>query len=501
MKTKVAWFSGLALLAIVLGRLCVFTEPFGISVDESNYLALAEILRNGGTAYVESIDRKPPGLFWFFEAHAALFGDWNIHAVHISFMAITFILGLIASLISGSWWALLLYGVFSSAFPREIISSNAEYLMLLPSVIACWILIGSVQKDLRVPQFCLFFGTLVAGVATLFKQYAALIYAPVYLAWAFNYIRCSEDALSTKLIYQIKSAVSSSLGLGLVYFSTYLYFWQKGAAQEFLYYSFFNGLEFIAQDSAELNKDTSFWFSVFGMAAAWLPLWLVVGDRLRSERGYEIRLYLWALLGACLTAFLSGRYYTHYFVPPIWFLCLLAAPQVERYFRTWPKKKLVPAVAFGLLSFIVFAIFNFDRDQFTKKWSFTKDRQYQLSVASEWVRQNSESEDRILVWGMASQVYPMAQRGSASGFVFADFVSGRLPGFKSAVAIPVDGAMERYIDDIQKNRPRFFINTATAQINDYGFFPLSRFPELLEILQRDYARLGQLNSVEIWQRK
>src|SRR3989338_11712450 len=90
------------LLILVLGRLSFWTEPYGVNVDESTYMAISEVSSFGGTLYVDAVDRKPPGLFWFFEIIGNLFGPWNIHALHIVFLFLALFLAWMAVSSAGS---------------------------------------------------------------------------------------------------------------------------------------------------------------------------------------------------------------------------------------------------------------------------------------------------------------------------------------------------------------------------------------------------------------
>ena len=123
------------LLFLVLGRLCYFTEPYGVSVDESTYLSIAEVMHSGGVLYKDAVDRKPPGLLWLYQ----VVGPWNIHGIHFLFFVQLLFLILLAGWIfkevrprsSTGTVAMLLFAFSSSSFPREILSANAEYPMLV----------------------------------------------------------------------------------------------------------------------------------------------------------------------------------------------------------------------------------------------------------------------------------------------------------------------------------------------------------------------------------
>jgi hypothetical protein len=85
---------------LALGRCVYLLEPWGISVDESTYLAVAEAWHRYGTLYVDAIDRKPPLVYGLYYIVGKIFGFWNIHGPHITAFAITLSLCWIAEKIS-----------------------------------------------------------------------------------------------------------------------------------------------------------------------------------------------------------------------------------------------------------------------------------------------------------------------------------------------------------------------------------------------------------------
>lgn len=501
-RKKIILISALSFLVLVVGRLCIFSEPFGVSVDESGYLAMAESVNTQGVVYESTVDRKPPGLIWAYALVAKIFGDWNLAAIQISFIGICFLLGLVAVFITGSWLALPLYAFFSSSFPREIVSANAEYLMMLPLVVSIWLFLRRNSGREKASLALLFFTAVLAALSTLFKQYSALVYAPLYIFWAGYYLLNSQQNLVEKVVYQLKAAIVSAMGLAVVYGLCYFYFWSNGAEDSFVFYSLINGLQYIGEETAALNQKTSFHFSVIGMLVAWFPMWILVGWGIvrKDFKNFKSYALFIATFGAISTAFLSGRYYTHYFIPAIWFVAVLSSLVLSQLWVEWSIKKKLALCCVGVMPFLFFAIFNFDRDRFTESWSFNKKKQFQIYALSAWIQSQTQPADRISVWGYASQIYVKSQRGSGTRYSFADFVSGRLPGLHSSVSQPIPGSMKIYLSDLQQNKPKLFIDTSTVSLNDYQYFPPSRYPDLYDYLVQNYENLGRVQGFQVWKR-
>ena len=109
-----------------------------------------------------------------------------------------------------------------------------------------------------------------------------------------------------------------------------------------------------------------------------------------------------------------------------------------------------------------------------------------------------DASQTIAVWGAASQLYAMSERGSGTRYVFADFVSGRQPGFDSGASEPVPGALASYLHDLYRNRPAVFVDTAPAGINDYGHFRLASFPPLKQYLSSRYRLIATVEGIDLW---
>ncbi|MDB5039264.1 MAG: hypothetical protein JWQ35_2792 [Bacteriovoracaceae bacterium] len=487
------------LMILVVGRLCYLSEPYGVSVDESTYLSMAEVLHHGGTLYKDVVDRKPPALIWTYQLIGDLFGSWNIHAVHFVFFLILlgllgFCILIVRELRGGSTAILLsagLYALFSSCFPREVLSANAEYPMTLFLAGAIFLLFKSAEKKRYLFVFISF---CLAAISTLFKQYGALIFAFVYLS--FSIVELRQNAMSFKT--QVKALFVGILGLGFVYGLVCFYFVQKGAFKEFIYYFGVDGFKYIAQSRTLENRDTSAWIAILGMLVSWPALWWgaskSVGIFRRDPKGISL---ICGAVGALITAFLSGRYYTHYFVPLIWFLSILSAIGLEQVFRE--KKKTI--IILSLLPFCFYVFFNFDREALSHKWSFTKQKQKELINVGSWIKDHTDPTDRIVVWGMASQLYLLSERGSGTRFVFSDFVSGRQPGYKSDISVPLPNAMEEFLTDLEKQKPKVIIDTSSASMNDYQWFPFTRFSLLKSYVNLYYEKSAVVDAVEIWLRK
>ncbi|HEY3358929.1 MAG TPA: hypothetical protein VGQ83_37110 [Polyangia bacterium] len=498
--------AAVATLAILPTRLAWLTEPYGVSVDESTYMAMGEVVARGGVPYVDALDRKPPGLFWLFAAVGRVMGPWNIHGVHLFAFGMTALLALGAALVARRLGgarlgvaAGLLYAVFSGCFSREIASANAEYPMLILTVLAAGCLLWSRpgERVARSAAWALA-GAAAAAVGTLFKQYGALIYAPMYLAWAASMWRA--DPAGRRSRRAAAAAAASLAGLALVYVPVGLWFWRVHAADALWRWAVLDGFGYMGAGWRDRALFADGAYTMLGLAAAWAPLWLGLATPTPLRRTGAFRIMLWGGAGALATAFLSGRYFSHYFVPAAWFAALLGAAGLRAQWRASRRRRAL-LVVLTAWSVVFFTTLNAGRDAFYDGWKFNRARQAQLAAAGQWIRAQVPPGETIAVWGAASQLYVLAQRGSGTRHIITDLVSGRQPGFDSGVSRPVPGALETFLGDLARNRPAAFVDTAPAGLNDYGHFPLGRFPRLAAYVQERYAKRATVGGLDIWLRR
>ncbi len=487
----------LILFILLVGRLTFLVEPLGVSLDESNYLAFAEKLSQGGVLYIDAIDRKAPGIFWLYGAIAGVGGSWNLFAVHATFFVLVTLLCVLAYRIGGKT-AAILYAIFSACFPREVISCNAELPMLLFLILSQLLWVKAIRPvEGRRLGFAVASG-ICLGIAILFKQYAVLIFGGMALTILFY----ERAEWRQRVGHWISISSVAAVGVIAVWASVYFHFRLQGADEAFWNHVLFDGLQYVGSSREVKNEQTGPWIAIGGMLASWPLLWWAGFFRARAWtfKSAHDAAALGAGLGALLTIFLSGRYYTHYFVPLIWYFSIWAAPAVHELWKRRGSYRFL-VVAFSLFPFLFYSFFNLERDRFSKSWSFSRENQAKVQRVGNWIRENSQPTDRILVWGMAPQLYVTSERGASGRFIFADYVSGRIPGFKSPESRPLPGAMEKYLEDLEKNPPLYFVDTSSAGLNDYQFFPLDRFTDLKKAIETQYEFLRTQEGIGIWRHR
>lgn len=126
-----------------------------------------------------------------------------------------------------------------------------------------------------------------------------------------------------------------------------------------------------------------------------------------------------------------------------------------------------------------------------------------------FVREHSEPQDRVFVWGMRPHIPVYADRVPATRFVTCTFLTGLVPWERVAPGEDttrwiVPGAWDLLERDLAEERPRFIVDASADHLFGEGAYAPERFPRLQSILERDYARVfesGSRDRFVVWQRR
>lgn len=111
---------------------------------------------------------------------------------------------------------------------------------------------------------------------------------------------------------------------------------------------------------------------------------------------------------------------------------------------------------------------------------------YHLEIAG-YLRENTPESETVYAWGFSPDIYFFSGRRCGSRFIVSDAVAGRVPGSYHAPPVKVPGAEELLISDLQRNRPRYFVDTSLRSIEAYySEFQLPGSAGLWEYVRTNY---------------
>lgn len=518
------WPYALLLLIVAILRINSFWQPI-IDVDESQFAGFASALIDGGKPYIASVDTKPLGIYWYFEAIFSIFGRYNMIAVH----AVTALWVFVTALICGAiariiykrpserwyldphWLAALFYCVFTTTYIPKYISTSIVVIMMLPLTASIYAMIRyEVEQKVR---WSLLAGILF-GCASLFKYQAGI---NLILAISF-YVVIAPLLKRRADIYKIVAPLATFLIGGIsvgVLFALYLI--SIDAWSSFWFWSIAGSASYVEGGQSTVHLLSRFAIRGGSFIAATLIIWILAAHEIRDQilsilkrtaaaKAEAILITSWLML-TFIPVLAGGRLYGHYFIQLLPALCILAAGAASGLLSSRDARRTSRLIALGVV--LPALIFLSARLLSGKIYSALNEDEANLyRPIGEFIKANSAPTDSIFVWGFATPIYYFANRSAASRFLWCDWLTGRISGSATAKDPDFDtsgritpGSWDMFIADLEERRPIFFVDTSPGNYHDYGKYPVSKYPILSRYLAANYEQFNQLEGITIYKRK
>lgn len=424
--------------------------------DEAYVATQAQVLRDGGQLYEDTVDRKPPALPYLYAASIAVTASADLLPLHILAILADAITALLLAVEARRRFGttrsgVIVAGLFvigAAAFaPQDALAANFETFMLPLATAA--MLLGIRQRPAA--------AGLTLGFATLVKQTGAAVLLPlVWLAWRDGRRR----GVTSLLLWFSVPIVIAAVAFGVPQFV----FWVFTGNSSYL-----DASHTLSYGAAEAISRT--WRFVQGHV-----LLLVLAPLAWRARKADTDLWLW-LIGGLLSVSAGLRFFGHYYLELLPPLCLLGGRAV-----TSRPALRQPFVAVALLALAVLPALPFIASGYT----VGSGRDVQLADAvANYVQEHTSSEDRILVWGQAPEVYWKSDRRPATRFATTGFVTGSTgnrPRTDIGVGSAVPGAWTEFLSDLRAHRPALVVDMSTANQRGAASYPPSKFPAFANYL-------------------
>jgi len=507
MPAHYKWGILLVLLTIFL-RLPAILHPKPID-DEGGYVAIAIELLNGETLYESVVERKPPLLFWIYQAIFFVVGPYNyvpFHLIGVGWILLT-MWGLYAigkelfdrdvGLAAG-----LLYTIAITPSLSENLAFNGEVMMNLPIV---WALFLAFKQDTSPSRWELIPAGILLCLAFLIKQPAAISAIPVGIYLLLPSYRVKRNLkISQSVLHASTLTISYFLALGVAA----LVLNHQGILEETYYW--------IIEDHDILHgpADPIFWQlglkNTLGYAAAWHPLllvcfvsiWECCSRGARYWEGFKPELIALLILLCCslIGTSASGRFYSHYYIQLLPSLALLGAPvltAIWRKTRSYRFFLLQPQTLKFLLGFTAAAFLLINT---VCLWQLRPENEL-----GRYVREHSEPEDKVLFWGKWDNLYAESQRRPASRYIHYYPLTGYAwgspflddPHYDTTHRIR-PGAWDLFQEDLKRSPPLFIIDTEPGTA--VKKYPPARYPVLRELLAEHYEAVFSTAEGTVYKR-
>jgi hypothetical protein len=484
------------ILALSLAAIVVLGAPAflaGFLNDMDHYTLTADKLLRGGALYRDTIDTKPPLIFFHYALVFRVFGQNNVVAVKCVTLVVLALTALLVASIRRALApaaprpevAALVYVLASfSGLAEDFLSSNSEIQANLPIVagVACMVRAGLAYR----PRRLVLAGALI-GVAFLYRYQSGAALA-AYAVTALAYRR-ELGHLGGRL-------ACVALGFLVPVAAIVGYFAAMGALGDLAFLIRFQGYY--------LRAHETYWpeaLAQVGSVVAGLGPVLVLGAghavALVRRRPTPGQAFLVAWLAVSLaTCFLGGRYFAHYAIEAILPVALLVADRLASPPHTAHERR-----ALAILAAVAVAFCGINATTLAAR----RDDRPPADVVR-FVRAHTTRDEAILMWTPRKDVLLAADRVYATRFLFNDLLVGRVFGTRhrlasataeSARAAAVPELWPVFLRELDSARPRLVVDDVPARSR----FTLDRYPALRAYVDRDYEPCVTVADYCIYVRK
>jgi 4-amino-4-deoxy-L-arabinose transferase-like glycosyltransferase len=476
-KTTSVGLTGILALTFYL-RLLYFGQIIDVDVGNLGYLAWR--MAEGEVLLDLEGPGKPPLYFMLYSLFIRIFGP---SVLGLKMFGAIFVLMAVLAV----YWvanraygkqigllAALLFGVFSSGPMVEGGTVNMETVLHLPYVLAVGLFIkASMSGQLR----WYFLTGICAALATLVKQVGGVLFF-IFLCcgihqwgsfsrkrWFYSYLLLAGGALlpvlGVMIFYQFHGYTLSQLYESML--ASNLRYIRRG-------YEYTNYLKFFSTSLKYILPENSLlWLGTMGAA-----VFLIRGIWRREEQAAD-RVFLWWAFWSFAVLCITGTFYAHYFLQIIAPFSILTAYGLSASWR-WAKSHspFFKFVARGVwTTLLVILLIIFVRNDYKFFFSYTPEEQtvlqyksldglidlygvnlvYQQAIAFH-IREHTNPQELIYVWGIAPQIYFLAQRKAASRYR-CNFNMSQLVTDDSLKALQAYAPV--VMEDLERSRPVYIV--------------------------------------------
>jgi len=452
-------------LSLVFGllRLPSLFEPNWYG-DEGIYLTLGQAINHGLTLYSQIHDNKPPTLYYLAALSQTVFGFrlllfvWMIPTIYVFYrLSLLFLSKNLARL------SLLVFLLLTSIPLVEGNIANAEIFMLLPTILAVYLLFSS--------RLSLLF-YLISG---LLLGFAFTIKVPVAIEFGFIFLYILFFIPKNKF----KNLSVFSLSFIVPTFLYAIYFYFKGAFNQFIFAALLQNFGYLSSwtTGSHSGSATSGGLSIrlLILIITWTILFFLRYKKLISLQ----TLFLYGWFFACIFGvLLSTRPYPHYLIQLLPPFCLIIVGIYRNRIHLISVFSLLLIILnykfyfYPVLSYYHNFYFNHNQP------SFFGSQVESVTQIANYLKSNTESADRIFVWGDSPFLYPL---------------SDRLPIGKYTVAYHIVdfNGYDLTINQLKTHFPKFIV---------YYSMTGRSFIQLDNFISKYYRPANYVNSVIIYQR-
>jgi 4-amino-4-deoxy-L-arabinose transferase-like glycosyltransferase len=424
------WWFMVAVLGLVAAvRLRLLNFP--LERDEGEYAYSGQLMLQGIPPYELAYNMKFPGTYAAYALVMKLFGQTPA-GIHFGVLCMTTLTALMlfwlgkkildetAGVVSAIFYAVL------AASPSMLgLAGHATHFAAFFTTAGLCVLWRARQNGNWLAAFA---SGLLFGTAILMKQHAALIGAWAGIAFAVTRLRRRETPVRERFL----SVAACGAGMILPFALCCLILWHAEVFGKFWFWT----IDYARQYASAVPLDQAprlFWRSFSFVAAKTFPLWIIAASglgliwfdgRLRQVRSWLLGFSLASALALCPDFYFRK----HYYLLALPAVALLAGCAVSTARQLWGWEKKASSLGdwpvWGCAVMVAATILINGKIWFiltpeqAARTIYGPDPFAEAGVVAGFVRENSAPDSRLAVIGSDPEIYFLAQRRSATGYIY-----------------------------------------------------------------------------------
>jgi len=424
-----------AVFAVVaIARLRLLDFP--LERDEGEYAYAGQLIRQGIPPYELADNMKFPGTYLAYAVIMSVFGETPA-GIHLGILVMTTATALMlfwlgkkildetAGVVAATSYAVL------AASPSMLgLAGHATHFCAFFATAGFCLIWRARQKE---NYFLLAASGALFGLAVLMKQHASIIAAWAGLSFAFGKFFCARDAIGQRL------AAVAVYGLAMLtpFALCCLWLWHAGVFAAFKFWTFDYAREY-ASSVPLAYAPQLFWHGFTWVITSGILLWLVAFGGLAlvwlDPRWKNSRAWFLGFCAASALAVCPDFYFRkHYFLIALPALALLAGATVSGL-RAWWGNRISPLGDWPAWSYaLMVAVTVFTNADIwfrlplaqiihgtgdTDHGLYGTDPLPESEIVAKFIAENSSPDARIAILGSEPEIYFLAHRHSATGYIY-----------------------------------------------------------------------------------
>jgi len=455
------------LVIVAIARLRLLNFP--LERDEGEYAYAGQLMLQGIPPYELAYNMKFPGTYAAYAVIMALFGPTPA-GIHFGLLCLTTLTALmlfrlgkemldeITGVVAATSYAVL------AASPSMLgLAGHATHFCAFFVTAGFCLMWRARQKE---SYLTLAAGGALFGTAVLMKQHAAIIAAWAGLSFAFEKMFRSKDSIGKRFA----SVAAYEFAMLVPFALCCLWLWHAGVFAKFKFWTIDYAREYASVVPWSYAPQL-FWHGFSWVIKKGFLLWLLafagpvlvwLDARWKGSRGWFLGFCIASALAVCPDFYFRK----HYFLIALPALALLAGAAVSGLQKIrGGKSKTSPLgdwPAWGYAVFVVITIFTVASVWFrlpipqiirgtsaTDHGLYGADPLPEAEIVARFVAENSPPDSSLVVLGSEPEIYFLAHRHSATGYIYTYPLMEPQP-----FAMNMQHEM---IGDIETHRPRFVI--------------------------------------------